>query len=118
MGDVAQNDGEAGYATRHYLVLVVLAEVYRSVWGGMVEREPQGVSVLLDTRPDLKAAGARRASSKHAAGSFRARQAERRCVQQAGAGFVRAVDGQYFAGGQGRCRRCWLETLGRLHRGP
>ena len=55
-GDVAQNDGEAGHQTRHFLVLEELCVVLRSVWGGAVQREPQNYHNYSDTRPDVAAA--------------------------------------------------------------
>ena len=39
-GDVAQNDGEGGHQTRHYLLLNELVAALRSVYGGLVEHEP------------------------------------------------------------------------------
>ena len=53
---VAQNDGEAGHQTRHFLVLEELCVVLRSVWGGAVQREPQNYHNYSDTRPDVAAA--------------------------------------------------------------
>ncbi|MEC7725785.1 MAG: hypothetical protein VYD05_09750, partial [Planctomycetota bacterium] len=52
-GDVAINDGEAGHATRHYLVLRALFEALRRAWGGMVRYEPTEYKDYSDHRPDL-----------------------------------------------------------------
>ena len=56
-GDVAQNDGEAGHQTRHYLVLEAVAKVIKSVWGGRVRSEPQDYASYSTTRPDIAALG-------------------------------------------------------------
>ena len=57
LGDVAQNDGEAGHSTRHSLVLQALVKVLKSVWGGQVRMEPTDYAAYSDTRPDLAAEG-------------------------------------------------------------
>ena len=41
-GDVAVNDGAAGHATRHYLILRALYDGFRRAWGGQVQREAAG----------------------------------------------------------------------------
>ena len=53
LGDVAQNDGEQGHQTRHYLVLESLFDALRRVWGGRVQREPADYRSYSDYRPDL-----------------------------------------------------------------
>jgi len=57
MGDVAQNDGEAGHQTRHFLLLEALAVAFKSVWGVRVQREPSAYIDYSDYRPDLVAEG-------------------------------------------------------------
>jgi len=53
LGDVAQNDGEQGHQTRHFLVLESLADALRRVWGARVQREPSDYRSYSDYRPDL-----------------------------------------------------------------
>ena len=57
MGDVAQNDGDDGHATRHCSVLAALYAALRSVWGGHVKHEPLNYRAYSDHRPDLTADG-------------------------------------------------------------
>ena len=56
-GDVAQNDGTQGHQTRHFLLLQALVEAARSVWGGVVQREPADYGSYSNYRPDLSADG-------------------------------------------------------------
>ena len=58
MGDLAVNDGRAGWQTRHHEVLSELVRVLRTVWGSRVEYEPKGYRDYSDTRPDLTIQGA------------------------------------------------------------
>ena len=44
-GDVAHADGESGHATRHFLLLQALAKAFKSVWGSLVQTEPQNYRV-------------------------------------------------------------------------
>ena len=53
MGDVAQNDGEAGHQTRHYLILESLFDALRRIWGGRAQKEPKDYGDYSDYRPDL-----------------------------------------------------------------
>ena len=57
LGDVAQNDGTQGHQTRHFLLLQALVDAARSVWGGVVRREPADYPSYSNTRPDLSAEG-------------------------------------------------------------
>ena len=52
-GDVAQNDGESGHQTRHFLILNALYDALRRVYGGQVRREPADLTESCDHRPDL-----------------------------------------------------------------
>ena len=52
-GDVAQNDGESGHQTRHFLILNALYDAMRRVYGGQVRREPADCTEYSDHRPDL-----------------------------------------------------------------
>eukprot|EP00964_Phaeocystis_antarctica_P071759 scaffold43833_cov58-Phaeocystis_antarctica.AAC.1 len=52
-GDVAQNDGESGHQTRHFLILNALYDALRRVYGGQVRREPAYLTESCDHRPDL-----------------------------------------------------------------
>ena len=54
-GDVAQADGEAGHATRHSYLLDALVAAMRSVWGGVVIKEPSNSESYSDYRPDVAA---------------------------------------------------------------
>ena len=63
LGDVAQNDGEAGHQTRHFLLLNELFSALRGVWGGQVQREPAEYASYSDHRPDVAAEGMGRGGS-------------------------------------------------------
>ena len=63
LGDVAQNDGEAGHQTRHFLLLNELFSALRGVWGGQVQREPAEYTSYSDHRPDVAAEGMGRGGS-------------------------------------------------------
>ena len=52
-GDVAQNDGESGHQTRHWLILNAIADALRRAYGGMLKKEPVNYHDYSDTRPDL-----------------------------------------------------------------
>lgn len=52
-GDVAQSDGEAGHATRHFLINNALYDLFRRAYGGQVRREPSDYRGYSDHRPDL-----------------------------------------------------------------
>ena len=56
-GDTAQNDADEGHQTRHYLLLNALFDAMRSVYGGVVQREPSEYKAYSDTRPDLVGVG-------------------------------------------------------------
>lgn len=54
LGDVAQNDGKEGHATRHGLVLAAIYDALRRVAGAsMLEHEPSNYRGYSDHRPDL-----------------------------------------------------------------
>ena len=53
LGDVAQNDGEGGHQTRHFLVSLAIYDALRRVYGGQVRREPDNYFGYSDHRPDL-----------------------------------------------------------------
>ena len=57
MGDLAQNDGEEGHQTRHWLVLTTLVAVLREAFGARVQYEPGDFRDYSDTRPDLAIEG-------------------------------------------------------------
>ena len=52
-GDVAVNDGAAGHATRHWLVLRAVYDALRRAWGGRVAYEPADYHWYSGHRPDL-----------------------------------------------------------------
>jgi len=53
LGDVAQNDGCEGHASRHFLILNKIYDALRRVYGSMVKKEPQNYEDYSDHRPDL-----------------------------------------------------------------
>ena len=58
MGDAASNIGRAGHNQRHAAVLRRLVQCMQSVWGRLVEMEPQDhLGYSNDYRPDLTARG-------------------------------------------------------------
>ena len=58
MGDAASNIGRAGHNQRHAAVLRRLVQCMQSVWGKLVEMEPQDhLGYSNDYRPDLTARG-------------------------------------------------------------
>ena len=57
MGDLAQNDGEEGHQSRHWLVLTTLVAVLREAFGARVQYEPADYRGFSDTRPDLAIEG-------------------------------------------------------------
>ena len=58
MGDAASNIGRAGHNQRHAAVLKRLVQCMQSVWGKLVEMEPQDhLGYSNDYRPDLTARG-------------------------------------------------------------
>ena len=57
MGDLAQNAGEEGHQTRHWLVLTTLVAVLREAFGARVQYEPGDFRDYSDTRPDLAIEG-------------------------------------------------------------
>ena len=50
---MAQNDGEGGHQTRHFLVSLAIYDALRRVYGGQVRREPDNYFGYSDHRPDL-----------------------------------------------------------------
>ena len=58
MGDAASNIGRAGHNQRHAHVLSRLVKCMQSVWGQLVEEEPQDhLGYSNDYRPDVTAPG-------------------------------------------------------------
>ena len=53
MGDLAQNDGDEGHQSRHWLVLTTLVAVLKEAYGSQVTYEPSDYRDYSDTRPDL-----------------------------------------------------------------
>ena len=53
LGDVACSDGEAGHATRHFMINNAIYDALRRVYGGQVRREPDNYRGYSDHRPDL-----------------------------------------------------------------
>ena len=53
LGDVAASDGEAGHATRHFLINTSIYDALRRVYGGQLRREPDNYHGYSDHRPDL-----------------------------------------------------------------
>ena len=53
LGDVAASDGEAGHATRHFMINNSIYDALRRVYGGQVRREPDNYRGYSDHRPDL-----------------------------------------------------------------
>ena len=51
--DVAASDGEAGHATRHFLINTSIYDALRRVYGGQLRREPDNYHGYSDHRPDL-----------------------------------------------------------------
>ena len=50
---VACSDGEAGHATRHFLINTSIYDALRRVYGGQLLREPDNYHGYSDHRPDL-----------------------------------------------------------------
>ena len=53
LGDVAQNDGEEGHATRHFLANRAIYSALRRVYGGQASYEPRDYADYSDHRPDI-----------------------------------------------------------------
>jgi len=47
------SDGEAGHATRHFMINNSIYDALRRVYGGQVRREPDNYRGYSDHRPDL-----------------------------------------------------------------
>ena len=50
---IAASDGEAGHATRHFLINTSIYDALRRVYGGQLRREPDNYHGYSDHRPDL-----------------------------------------------------------------